>query len=329
MGACREHEQLLARVSATVLIGCLGGICLAVAHFFLQAIWAPVLDYDYTLSSLYQFQVIGSFAIILWTLGVIAADVIPSGKNNRLDPVLIGLLSGICTALVFTSIIVVHDIVSHPPVFFYAGDPLLIRGFLDRFFHPWRIPLAGFILVSGIIQAIGAWYRKFRQKQEPEGNNILHKPAITKMLYRHRVVLLTLLAALIIPPGLMYIAMDRGVSEGQSACCDVISDTVDVTRSGSDSIRIVMKPDLKVKHDPVPSVNIYLDEKDVSNQSVITRSRLDVVITPPEGLLFQRDASVSLQGRGVLGNETVPIHLQIIATYPDKGIRYMICDRGI
>jgi hypothetical protein len=34
-------------------------------------------------------------------------------------------------------------------------------------------------------------------------------------------------------------------------------------------------------------------------------------------------------GRDVSGNESDPVHLQIIVTYPDRGIRYVICDMQI
>jgi hypothetical protein len=313
-------------LQAILMWGSFGGICLAGVYFFLLAAWKPVLDYNFTLSPLCQFQIIVSFAFLLWTLGVIAADIIPTVSDSKPDPVRTGLLYGLCTVLVFTTILVFCDMVSHPSIMHYANDPFQIRMFIDRVFQQWLFPFAGFVLVSGILQALGAWCQRSRQKPVPVGDG---HPDMIRTLYRHRFVLLALLAVLIIPPGLMYIAMGMGVPEGQSACCDVISDTVEVTRTGSDSIRIIMKPDLRVKHDPVPSVNIYLDEKDVSNQSVITRAHLDAIITPTEGLQFQRDAIVTLKGKTVEGNETVPVHLQIIATYPDKGIRYMICDMNL
>jgi len=90
-----------------------------------------------------------------------------------------------------------------------------------------------------------------------------------------------------------------------------------------------MLPDLWTNHHLVPTIKILLDEQDASNQSMIKRSRLDAVINPPEGLPFKRKASVTFQGKDVAGNETVPLHLQIVASYPDRGIQHIICDKQI
>ena len=58
-------------------------------------------------------------------------------------------------------------------------------------------------------------------------------------------------------------------------------------------------------HDKIPIVNIYLNEKEVSNQSLIVASGIDAVISPPEGLVFSSGSSVTLQGNAVAGNETM------------------------
>ncbi len=327
MDVLQKHERLLALTPAVVLWGCFGGICLAAVNFFLQAIWTPILDTNYTLFPGYQFQIIGSFAILAWIFGAIAADLFRTGKNTGVDTVLAGLLSGICSALVFTSIIVYHDMVSHPLTFFYTNDLFLIRLFLDRLFHQWLIVLAGFILISAILQALGSWYQGIRSGRA----GIPHMPAFIVRVRHHRFLFFALLAVLIIPPGLIYLGMGAGVIEKQSNCC-TLTDSVNVSRTGPDSIQIVMKPDpdtVKKTTGRIPFIKIFLDEKDVSNQSVITEAGREDTIDPQKGLLYQEDASVTLQGKDVSGNRTAPVHLVIIVTYPDRGESAIICDRDI
>ncbi|MEN6443507.1 MAG: hypothetical protein ABFC71_07140 [Methanoregula sp.] len=332
MESIREHDRLLALIPAIVLWGCFGGICLAAVSFFLQGIWSPVLAYNYALlSPVFQFQIIGSFAVLLWVLAVIAADLFSPGRYRALGPVLIGMVSGTCTALVFTSILVIHDMISHPPILHYAGDPFLIRVFLDGLFHQWLIPLAGFILISTIIQAMGAYFRESRRSAPQDDMKTPDSPAITKKLPSYRFLLLGVLAVLIIPPSLLYLGMSTGVIAEQPRDY-AITDSVDVTRTAPDSVQIVMKPDPnKVRRttSPLPSVQILLGEKDVSNRSIITESGLDDTIKPSEGLLYRNGASVILRGKDASANDTVPVRLVIIVTYPDTGERAIICDRDI
>jgi len=109
-----------------------------------------------------------------------------------------------------------------------------------------------------------------------------------------------------------------------SFCAEWQTDIAPAIRTGPDSVHIVMQPDTSIHHDKIPIVNIYLNEKDVSNQSLILASGIDAVISPPEGLVFSSGSSVTLQGNAVAGNKTLPVHLQIIATYPDTGRRVVI-----
>nr|WP_319376122.1 hypothetical protein [uncultured Methanoregula sp.] len=332
MEAFHEHGRLLALIPAIVLWGCFGGICLAGVNFFLQAMWTPIFTFNYALSPPYQIQMIITYALILWILGMMAADLFRiGGETGRWDPVLTGLLSGISSALVYVPIIAYQDLLSRPLTVYYTHDLFLMRSFLDRLFHPWLITLAGFILVSGILQTIGVWYQRSRQEPGSDRHDS-RKSAIATAIHRQRFLLLALLAALVIPPGLAYIGMGTGFIDKSPSCCPIINDSVNVSRTGPFSIRIVMEPDpdtVQRTSDKVPSIKIFIDEMDVSNQSIITGSGYDDTIDPPEGLRYHEGASVTLQGKGVSGNETVPAHLVIIVTYPDHGGRAVICDRDI
>jgi len=301
---------------------------MAAGYFLLQRLWNPVLEYNYTLSLLFQFQIIGSFALILLVTGMIAADLFCTERENRLNPAFIGLLSGICTALVFTGILVFFDLVSHPPIIRYVVDPFLMRMFSDRLLQQWFIPLVQHLLISGTVQALGAWYQGSRQDDRDTRDGNPRRSAITGIVNRHRFALFALLAFIIIPAGLLHLGMNTGIISEQSSCC-TITDSVNVTRTGPDSILIVMEPYPKMHADSVPIVKIFLNEKEVSNQSVIAGSGLDDTIDPPKGLMYQNGASVTLRGKEASGNKTIPAHLRVIVFRPDTGTGAEICDRDI
>jgi hypothetical protein len=296
-------------LSAILLWGSFGGVCSAAAYFLLQWIWdhyLPCAAVHYSLY--YHTQVTALFALIFVILGFFAGTLFCSGKNSR--EIRIGMISGICTALVFMAIIAFQN---------------LVLGSAD--FSHWPILIAEVLVASVILQTIGTYFHKSRCGSAPDDKDISHKYAITKIIHSYWFLFLAILAVLIIPP--VCLGMSTGGVAEELRCFVPINDRVDVTRTAPDSIRLVMQPDSGIKHDVVPSVKIFLNEKDASNQSIIMGSGLDAVINPSEGLPFQRKASVTLQGRDVSGNETVPVHLQIIVTYPNRGIRYVICDMQI
>jgi len=109
-----------------------------------------------------------------------------------------------------------------------------------------------------------------------------------------------------------------------SMCAEPLTDFAPATRTGPDSIHIIMRPDLSKRYQQVPTVNIYVNDRDVSNQSLIAASGLVIVINPSEGLVFVDGSSVTLTGNGVAGNTSMPVHLQVVASYPDTGKRVAI-----
>ena len=140
-------------------------------------------------------------------------------------------------------------------------------------------------------------------------------------------IILALVVVLAIPVGLVALGMISGygaVPEPCSYCGMTSKDYATATRTGPDSIHIIMRPDTEQHHNQVPTVSIYVNDQEVSNGSLIAASRLDLVINPSEGLIFDSRSSVTLRGGAVAGNESVPVHLQIVATYPDNGRRIAI-----
>jgi hypothetical protein len=139
-------------------------------------------------------------------------------------------------------------------------------------------------------------------------------------------IILAVIAVIAIPLGLVAMGLTSVPGAGMDQCgyCDELTDYAPATRTGPDSIHIIMQPDTTRHHNRIPTVRIYVNDRDISNQSLIAASDLDVIISPPDGLVFESGSSVTLQGVAVAGNKSMPVHLQIIATYPDTGRRIVI-----
>ncbi|MDO9550446.1 MAG: hypothetical protein Q7J03_05675 [Methanoregula sp.] len=294
---------------AIIRWGCFGGVSLAAGYLLVQWIWDRFLPDAVWFSAYHDAQLVIVFAFVLALLGVIAGDLFSTGKESQ--ELTIGIFSGISTALVFLTITVSLTTVLGTEVI--PLSPFLV---------------AGIVVSSVALQGIGAWFHEPCSKSGMDETNIMEKPGFAKKIRNYRFLLFIIIAVTIIPPTLLFLGISTGVIAEQSPCY-AINDNVDVSRTGSDSIRIVMQPDTREKFVSLPFANISLGENDVSNQQVITTSGLDDTIEPPDGLLYRSGASVILRGRDASGNETVPVHLQIIVTYPDTGIRYMICDMQI
>ena len=110
------------------------------------------------------------------------------------------------------------------------------------------------------------------------------------------------------------------------ACAPVPADAAPAVRTGPDSIRITMQPDASFHHNRLPFLSIIVNERDASNQSAIAAAQLPLVISPPGGLEYREGSSVILSGDGVAGNASAPVHLWIVATYPDNGYVTVIGD---
>jgi hypothetical protein len=78
-----------------------------------------------------------------------------------------------------------------------------------------------------------------------------------------------------------------------------------------------------------PDIRIIVNDIDVSNQSVMTEVGLQGTVEPPEGLMYQKGASVTITGDNVAGNESAPVHLVILIMYPDTSTGEIVCDREI
>ncbi len=317
MGNLRKNRLLPDVIPAIILWGCIGGICLTAIIFFLQAVWAPVLDYNTSVSLVKKIQTIGSSVILFWTLGMVASDLFCTGRKNEPGPVFTGLLSGITMAFVFSSIYV---IVSRPYLFSLDNGIFEVNTGLKLI--EWFILFTVFGITSGILQATGAWYRHSRKESKTGRTDVREKPTCSRMLYTYRFLILILLALLIIPPILVNIGIETGDIKRDNAFYRSFEYS-EVFRTNDGSIQISMKHDIVCpqRGPGLRFVNITVDGRDVSTQSIIVDSGLNLSIYPPEGLVYRDNSSAVISGDYLYCN---PVHLRINVTYTDLGFRDVI-----
>jgi len=297
-------------LSAVIVWGVSGGICSGAVHGVLQWIWEHVLQNTGCLSpALYYTQEVLLLALVFALFGYCAGEVFSTGE--KFGELIVGLVSGICTALVLIAIIAFLETVWNAGHF--STLPLLF---------------AVIFVASVVIQVLAAYFHKPRSGSVPDKMAIPTISALAGKLYSCRFFICVILAVLLVPPTLLYLGYSPTPSDQFSSCYGV-NDYAQASRTAPDSLRIVMQPDSWAKHNALPTLKIFIDDRDVSNQSLISEAGLDVVIDPPDGLLFARGASVTLQGIAVSGNGTAPVHLVIIATYPDTGRRVVIGERNL
>jgi hypothetical protein len=318
MGNLRKNRLLPDMIPAIIPWGCIGGICLAAMIFFLQAVWAPILDYNISVSLVEKFQTIGSSFILFCTLGMTASDLFCTGRKNEPGPVFTGLLSGITTAFVFSSIYV---LLSRPYLFSWDNGILEVNTGLKLI--EWLILFTVFGITSGTLQATGAWYRHSRQESKPDKADVREKPTFSGMLYTYRFLILILLALLVIPPVMANIGIETGDIKWNSGFNRPF-EYAEVSRTTDGSIMIFMKHDiLSPQRCPgLRFVNITVDGKDVSTQPIIAGSGLNLSIDPPGGLEYRDNSSAIISGGYLSGNNTVLVRVNV--TYTDLGFRDVI-----
>ena len=313
MGFFSDRICLRASLPAIILWGCFGGICLAAAAYYMQRaeLIVYISCYSDIVSQIFPIWKFGTIVLLSLTLGMISADLFCSDRTAGTNPVLTGLISGICSA--FVAIIIVEI---YPLGFFGISHPISLAGtFLSA--------LVVYILIITLPQVFGAWFHEFRMRPG-HGPADTEPPALAGRKSSHLFFLVALCTVILMfPLGILALPVDTtdysACPEGQTCYpgeqCNYgrPPDNVSVSRTGPDSIRLDLKAGSSICGSQ-NSFRILLNGNDVSNQGLIAESGLDITITPSEGLGRQDGDFVILRGRGVTANETTPPHIQVIIT---------------
>lgn len=324
MARFSDHAHLGALIPIILIWGCFGGICFAAVCFITYEIglYSSVSCFSATVLPLLAPWIFGTAILLSLVWGMIAADLFCTGRKTDLHPVLLGLLSGICTALVGYMLVDFFHIWGY--TWIWPNGPLdELRRFVG-----WRNDLIVYFIVLAIPQVFGAWYQASRQKSKGDTADTTSSPkGITGTRHRHWFFLVALLISLLVIPMSIYVLPvdeTRYCGSGDS-CAGSDScgreempefDNVTVSRTGPDSIRVSLKASSK-NCGSRNSFKILLNGFDISNQDLISKTGLNVTITPREGLGRQDGAAATLQGSDITVNETSPPHIQVAIIIPD------------
>lgn len=304
------EQKLRLPVRQTLIFGCIGGAALAAGYLFLTWLWQVLLPEARWFSGYYGLHLILYFSAALALAGLLVGE--RSGAADRSWLWLVGMISGIVTALVFFGILTFLEILTGTSAFL-----------LDS------VQWMGIFAASVILPAVCAEFREPRAAHEPAPGTPggLQKKSAT--LRSHGIMAAVFLAVVILPPLVLYAGINAGLVWGQPAGY-LFTDDVVATRTGPDSITLVMHPDPRATFVTAPYVErITLGGVQVGSQDSINASGRADTIDPPEGLVYREGASATIQGMDAAGNGTIPVRLIIVVAYPDSGELRIVCDREI
>jgi len=322
MAGIFDRTRLWALIPAIILWGCFGGICFVAVCFITHYIGlqSSISCFSAIALPLWAPWIFGTAILLSLVWGMVAADLFCTGRKTDLHPVLLGLLSGICMALVGYTLVDIFHILT----WMWPNGPLDV---LRVYLIGWMNDYVLYIIILGIPQVFGAWYQASRQKSNGDAADTTSSPkGITGTRHRHWFFLVALLVFLLVIPMSIYVLpVDETQYCGSGDSCmrsDYCGreppefDNVTVSRTGPDSIRVSLKASSK-NCGSRNSFKILLNGFDISNQDLISKTGLNVTITPRNGLGRQDGAAATLQGSDITGNETSLPHIQVVIIIPD------------
>lgn len=293
-----------------LIFGCISGAGLAVGYLFLTWLWQYLLPEARWFSSYYGFHLLLFFTVALALIGLLAGD--RFGTADRSWRWTSGVISGTVTALVFLAIISILGILTGSAAFLLSSAES-----------------AGILMASIVLQAICVEFRQPRYAHRPTGKLNGEPKNNPPNFRRYGIAAAVLLSVMILPPLFLYAGISSSLVWGQPAGY-LFNDNVVVTRTGPDSLSIVMHPDPKATFVTAPYVSsINLKGYEVGSQLAITASGREDTIDSPEGLAYREGASATFRGIDAAGDGTVPVRLIIVVAYPDSGELRIVCDREI
>ena len=304
-----EHTNRLP-VRQTLIFGCVSGAALAAGYIFLTLLWQYLLPEARWCSDYYGLNLILFFAAALAIAGLLVGE--RFGAADRSQLWLAGMISGIVTALVFFGIMTSLEILTGTSAFL-----------LDS------AQSAGIFAASVVLPAVCAEFREPRAAHESAQGPADKAQKKSASLRSHGIMAAVLLAVMFLPPLFLYAGISAGLVWGQPAGY-LFNDNVVASRTGPDSITLVMHPDPRATFVTAPYVErITLGEFQVESPASINASGRADAIDPSEGLMYREGATATITGIDAAGNSTVPVRIMVIMTYPDTGAAMVVCDRKI
>jgi hypothetical protein len=288
-----------------LVVGILGSLAVIVIPWLImgyvhQHIWSVIYSYNSSFSIIESYQSLPLYftgpIIICWLSVKLSGSVI---RNDK-DAILAGALSGLSSGFIVGCLFVIDN---------YHGKFSILK--LPFFIIlPFIIDIVTYVL----LQMLGA-YLYFRINQftgSSQSEKKFIKGENNKTIKYFIIGFLILLIIIITPPLFVYSGIIHG-SINRNTFCDN-TEWISVTRLSTDSIIFTQstgKPEVVLGPPPETLCwQIFVNGKNVSDQSAIQRQQLSDSIIPADGLHFGEGSSVILTGP-TISNSTGPVIVKV------------------
>lgn len=290
-GTCQKNRNILLAVPA----GIIGAVCLIFTFFYYPVVWTPLVTYNRFLLMIQipQMLLAGLFILLLSGAGVMRyiLSEITGPRDSIKQGIITGVVMGIVVALFVVNTGVLYD---NPPW------PIIVRWFA----------LIVAICISGTVIGAYLFFRSHMIADETASEN----PGKKQVPFTVTLLVICIVLTLVLPPAFAFIGTRSGFIANDCSECR-IHQNVMAERLSNQSVQITYTS----KVPSVPWVGPYeppvisINGNDVSSQSVILRQGIPCRIEPAEGLSYDTESIVILNGRAVSRDNDRLTHVVVVS----------------
>jgi len=293
--AVSEKNRKRYALFLTLFTGIIGAVCLIFTFFYYPVLWTPLVTYNRFLLMIQIPQMLLASLFILLLSGACAMKyrwpMDPGSHDAIKQGIITGVVMGIVVALFIANTGVLYG---NPPW------PIIVRWFA----------LMVAICISGTVVGAYLFFRSQMIANETASEN----PGKKQVPFTVTLLVIGIVLTLVLPPAFAFVGTRSGFIANDCSECR-IHQNVMAERLSNQSIQITYTS----KVPSVPWVGPYeppvitLNGNDVSSQSVILRQGIPCSIEPAEGLSYDTESIVVLNGRAVSSDENGLTHVVVVS----------------
>jgi hypothetical protein len=281
-----------------ILVGIIGGL-LVLFFPFLMAYGSYQDKKNVSYAGFVTISVVDLYSILfvisLVFLGFLSACILGNRIRTMNGAVRAGIVTAVPTLLILLRIERSLNFISPSYTDLWIISPLL--------------PIFTILSLAVLFQAFGAVCGYFWIRMHPEYSNPLHPVRWELIILKPTIVTMAVILAIIVIPA-AYSQMVPAKLKFDGYTCYGFYDAVGVERVSEDTIRITQLMEAPREECPFQftTINkIFLNDYEVSNQSIIHMNGLSDTIDPPEGLVYAKGSQVILKGPDVSNKSYDPL----------------------